>query len=57
MDNLLKTEKDVWHYLCRIRGEIAYKASEAMDLNNPEGAKLMQIAVDSISACMKALEY
>lgn len=55
--SLLKTEKDVWHYLCEKRGEILYKADEAKDLGNIEGAKFMKIAADSIHTCMKALRY
>lgn len=57
MSDLLKTEKDVWHYLCEKRGEIAYKTNEAIDLHNTEGAKTMQIVVDTITTCMNALDY
>lgn len=55
--DLLKTQKNTWHYLCEKRGEILYKAQEAEELGNLQGAILMRIAADSIQACMKALDY
>lgn len=57
MNELLKTEKDVWHYLCEKRGEISYMKDQAYDLKNNEGAKVMQIVEDLITSCMKLLKY
>ena len=54
---LLKTENNVWHYLSEKRGELIYRAQEAEDLKNIEGAKLIRIAAESIHACMNAINY
>lgn len=49
MSNLLKTKQDVWQYLYDLELQIAWKAQEAEDLQNDEGAILLRGISSSIS--------
>lgn len=50
---LLKTEMDVFQYLCETKTTLQYKAQEAKDLGNPKGAAHLREAAAAIDQLTK----
>lgn len=52
---LLKTKSDVFSFLCDQKSLFLYKAQEAEDLGNPEGAAELQALAQQISVVTKRM--
>lgn len=55
MDCLMNTKANAVYYILDKRDEIQYKVREAMDLGNEEAAKVLRLAAESLSACVRYL--
>ena len=55
MKNLLKTKADAFHYLFDLKATLYYKAQEAEDLHNTDGAKEIRAIADQVAAVTKRM--